>query len=259
MTHVGLICDRSDIQPVLPQFLIINERTAPNTAMPALRAACPANVRILRQRSAWTNAITTAFVIRALGIALRPFLPALQPILLMDALRAHWHPLVLFACRAAGVWPLCVPASLTWLLQPLDTHVFKRYKAYLRQQYAEVQGELEVSDLDFAAFLQCVYQTIRHILQGNRWASAFSGVGFGNAQASLERFVRRNTGVSSEPLALSSARPSNEEIASVFDSRYRPNFEDLWRTLVPPVRAVRLGPPRSCVAAGKAAPKARRR
>lgn len=113
MTHVGLICDRSDIQPLLPQVLIINEKTAPASAMPALRAACPPNVRILRQKSAWANAHTTALVVRLIGIAVRPFLPTLQPVLLLDALRAHWHPFVLSACRAMRIWPLCVPASLT--------------------------------------------------------------------------------------------------------------------------------------------------
>ena len=84
---------------------------------------------------------------------------------------------------------------MTWLLQPLDTHVFRKYKAYLRQVYQEMRGDNEVTDLDFAAFLQCVYRTIRSIMQGTRWASAFHGVGFGAVQAGLEQFVLRNTGL----------------------------------------------------------------
>ncbi len=244
MTHVGLICDRSDIQPLLPQFIIMNERTVPGSAMAGLRAACPPNVHLVRQRSAWTNAFVTAWVVRLLGIALAPYLPTLQPILLMDCLRAHWHPYVLSACRAARIWPLCVPASMTWLMQPLDTHVFLKYKAYLREVYQEMRGFNELCDLDFAAFLQCVYRTIRAILQGRKWASAFHGVGFGGAQVGVERFVLRNVGLSAAPLALSSVRPSDAEVATCFDSRYRPHFEDLWRVLVPPVRAVRLGVPR---------------
>ena len=232
MTHVGLICDRSDIQPLLPQVFIINERTAPARDMAALRAACPPNVRFLRQKSAWTNVFVTAYIVRLLGIALGPYMSTVQPILLMDALRAHWHPFVLATCRGARIWPLCVPASLTWLMQPLDTHVFLKYKAYLRQVYQDVRGDAAVSDLDFAAFLRCVYQTIRRVLQGHKWASAFRGVGFGDAQAGLERFVKRNMGISDEPLALCSVRPSDDEVSTCFDSRYRPHFADLWRTLV---------------------------
>ena len=29
------------------------------------------------------------------------------------------------ACRRKGVWPMPVPAKLTWLLQPCDTHMFQ--------------------------------------------------------------------------------------------------------------------------------------
>ena len=80
---------------------------------------------------------------------------------------------------------------MTWLMQPLDTHTFLKYKSYLRQVYQDERGDAEVSDLDFAAFLQCVCKTIRRILQGTKWAGAFRGVGWGGAQAGLEGFVRR--------------------------------------------------------------------
>jgi hypothetical protein len=33
---------------------------------------------------------------------------------------------------------LCVPARTTWLLQPLDTHVFAGYKGFLRKQWREL-------------------------------------------------------------------------------------------------------------------------
>ena len=123
-----------------------------------------------------------------------------------------------------------------------------------------MRGEAELSDLDFAAFLQCVYRTIQGILHGNAWASAFRGVGFGDAQTGLERFVRRNTGVSAASLALPCDRPPNAEFATCFDSRYRPQFDDLWRILVPPVRAVRLGPAVGAARAkSKASAKALRR
>ena len=220
--------------------------------MAALRAACPSNVHLVRQKRAWTNAFLTAWIARLLGIALAPYRTTVQPILLMDSLRAHWHPFVLSACRGAQIWPLCVPASMTWLMQPLDTHVFLKYKRYLRELYQDERGDAELSDLDFAAFMGCVYKTIRSVLQGHKWARAFRGVGFGNAQADVERFVRRNLGMSEEPLALSSVQPSDAEITTCFDARYRPRFADLWRTLVPTVVAMWLGPPRRQVAAVRA-------
>ena len=52
LTHVALICDRPDIQPLLPQTIIGNEHTFLSRSMAALRASCPRNVFIVRQRSA---------------------------------------------------------------------------------------------------------------------------------------------------------------------------------------------------------------
>ena len=258
MTHIGLVCNRPDIQKHLPQVLIVNRRTVPASRMPALRAACPANVRILREKSAWTNIGITTLVVSLLGAALRPFLDTLQPILLMDSLRAHWHPFVLAACRCARIWPLCVPASLTWLMQPLDTHVFLKYKRCLRDAYQDARGLAELSDIDIGAFLHCVFTAIRDVLEARDWASAFRGVGFGGAQASLERFVRRGTGLADgTQLALPTTRPSDSDVSKCFDANYRVQFGDLWRTLCPPAVAVRLGVPRlSALASARAVAKA---
>lgn len=239
LTHVGVVCDRPDIQPLLPQILILNQRTATDAQMAALRAACPANVRLIRQKSAFTNTEVCVWLLRLLGIALRPYLATLQPILLQDALRAHWHASVLNACRAFRIWPLCVPAALTWLLQPLDTHVFRKYKAFLRTVYQELRIQRETSDLNLAAFLSCVHRTIRSVLQGNRWSGAFDGVGFGGAQAHLERFVLRNVELVAPPV-LPSIRPTDAQVSSCFDRRYRVDHARLWRVMQAPSTAVRL-------------------
>ena len=45
LTHVAFICDRSDLQPLLPQVLIGNEATFKSREMGDLRAECPPNVR----------------------------------------------------------------------------------------------------------------------------------------------------------------------------------------------------------------------
>ena len=55
LTHVGLICDRPDLQPLLPQVIIGNERTFPKASFAALQAACPPNVVLVRQKSAWND------------------------------------------------------------------------------------------------------------------------------------------------------------------------------------------------------------
>ena len=54
-TLVAIICDAPNIQPLIPQFFICNERWFPLAQLAILRAGLPKNVRLLRQRSAWNN------------------------------------------------------------------------------------------------------------------------------------------------------------------------------------------------------------
>lgn len=242
MSHVGMVCDQTHIQPVLPQALLLNAHTCTAAQFLTLLAACPTNFHLVRQRSAWTNIEVCTWLVRILGIALRPFLGEYQPILMMDALRSHWHPHVLAACRIWRIWPLCIPASLTWLLQPCDTHVFRKYKARLQRAYQDARIQRVVGDIDLAAFLGCVYLATRRVLQGNRWADAFLGVGFGESQRHLEGFVLRGLGLTAPPVLLS-AQPSDAEISACYDRRYRVDSAALRRALLPHAIGARLGPP----------------
>ena len=60
-----------------------------------------------------------------------------QPILLLDACSAHLGPKFLATCRSWRIWVVCVPARLTWLMKPADTHCFALLKAWLRQRFHE--------------------------------------------------------------------------------------------------------------------------
>ena len=62
-----------------------------------------------------------------------PLVRRWQPVLVMDACRLHLHRSLAEACLREGVWLVIVPARLTWLLQPLDTHAFQPYKHFLRE------------------------------------------------------------------------------------------------------------------------------
>ena len=55
LTHVALVCDQPHLQPRMPQLLIGNWIAFTARAFVALRAACPPNVDLVRQRSSWNN------------------------------------------------------------------------------------------------------------------------------------------------------------------------------------------------------------
>ena len=229
MTHVALVCDRSDIQPLLPQTIIGNERTFLVRSMAALRAACPAHFRVIRQRSAWNNEVLCVAIIRLLAAALAPYKDTLQPVLFLDTVRLHSTRRVLAACAAVGVWPLFVAAQMTGLLQPLDTHVFWPFKAHLRRAFQAARARSADGRVDVGGLLDCVYAATRCVMQGRRWAAAFDKNGFSDGQAGLSRRRVLATLQLDGCSPVSSARPSIDELRWCFPKRATIHCDLLWR------------------------------
>ena len=140
LTHVAVICDQSEIQPLLPQIIIGNRSTLPLRRMRALRAQCSANVVLVRQKSAWNNNALCAGILNRIALALAPFVHKFQPVLLMDACKIHFSRRVLQICVRNAMWVVIIPPLETWLLQPLDTGCFALYKAYLQDEYQNARS-----------------------------------------------------------------------------------------------------------------------
>lgn len=217
MTHVALVCDRADLQPLIPQFLIGNESTLLQKDLPALRALCPPNVRLIRQKSAWNNSKLCAKIIRELKKVLEPYMDVIQPVLVLDAARLHLaHALA--ACRATGVWPLIVPPKLTWLMQPLDTWGFSLYKHVMQMAYQRARASSADGDVSMHDFIKCVCEAVRVALQGRRWAYAFDADGFGYQQARLCERITHHLEVAAVA-DVPATRPSLEQLRLCFPRR----------------------------------------
>ena len=232
LTHVGVICDDPALQPLLPQYVIGNFATFLLRDWRALQASCPSNVVLVRQKSAWNNTQLFVNIVHRLGVVLRPFLCSLQPVLLMDACRLHFAKPVLKACFSSHLWPVFVPARLTWLLQPCDTHVFQQYKMQLRAAYQASRVNTPRGNLNILEFMSCLYNVIRQFVQGNRWAFAFDRDGFGSSQSELSIYIRRQLQLE-DPLVVSAARPSQEQLSLCFPRRAKVCFANM----LPPVPA----------------------
>lgn len=227
MTHVGLICDRTDLQPLLPQVLVANEATLQAGTLAALSAACPPNVRLVRQKSSWNNGHLCALIVGLIMEALGVHAGLLQVVLILDAARLHFGPPMINACRRHGVWPLFVPAKLTWLLQPLDTHGFSLFKHTLRMAHRRARARSADGVVPFADFLQCIYTAIRTVLQGRRWSSAFDADGFGQRQLQLSTRVVEELQLSGD-VSIPSTRPTDEQLRLCFPRRARVPVASMW-------------------------------
>ena len=135
------------------------------------------------------------YILRLVRVALLPFLSVYQPIMLFDAAPQHTTPLVLRSSRRMQLWPCVVPAKETFLLQPLDTHVFASFKRCLARLHHSAHVMSVDGEVTFAAFLQCVCQAIEEIVVQRSWAHAFECNGFGVLQAGLSERVRSELGL----------------------------------------------------------------
>ena len=259
LTHVAVICDKPDLQPAMPQVILGNAFTFQAGQMVGLRSACPPNVHLVRQKSAWNNIETMKIVIRLIADAVKPHGDHLQPILLLDACRVHLARSVLATCVACRIWPIIIPAKLTWLLQPCDTHAFHRYKVYLKKVYQEARAATLDGQLSVAQFLPCVYATVRRVLQGQKWSEAFDQDGFGHRQGQTSVYVRRMLQQAGE-IHAPDGIPTEGDLQLCFPKGATVPKSILLRPLQPPREALpvarRLGGPiKRCGAKAAALPR----
>ena len=144
------------------------------------------------------NAAFCARLVRTLAADLAAFRSDFAIVLVMDALPAHLAPIVLRACADTGITPVIVPAKTTFMLQPLDTHVFCNFKRIVRESYDEKRLQKRCGDDDILEFVKSLSQAAEHTLSQN-WADAFQQNGFGCERKSLTTALRlRGCGISDE-------------------------------------------------------------
>ena len=193
ITQVGLICDDPAIQKILPQMIIGNEAFFGRMELlPPLLAAAPHNVYLYRAESGWNQEHIMCNLIELLKLILQPYFSRLQPILLMDASPLHLSDRLVRLCWNRSIWPLIIPATCTWLLQPLDTHVFLVYKRNMRRLYQQAQVDEADGDISTDKFLKIMYAVFKQVYNGRNWSYAFDADGFNsNLEDLRDRDVQR--------------------------------------------------------------------
>ena len=232
MSHIAVICDRADIQATLPQFVVGNQHTLLARQIFNLRRGRPLNVRLIRQKSAWSNGRLTVTLIRHIAGVLdgrSGRASDVQVLLLLDAAKIHFTPAVLRACKAANFWLIIIPPRLTFLIQPLDTDAFALYKGCLLAAYQEARSRSVNADgdLSMSEFLPCIDGAIQSVLEGRPWAAAFDRDGFGAGQRALGDRVRRGLQFDGD-IAVPTSRPSDAQVRCCFPRNSRPDMDILW-------------------------------
>ena len=238
VTHAAFVCDDTTIQVLLPHILIGSTHVLSVAVKNAVEPLLHRNVFLLRRKSAWVNVDMMVAIMKLLGHILRPHMARFQPVLVMDALAAHIAGRVLRAAGAAGLWVVVIPAKITWLLQPADTHCFLKYKAYLRQRYQElacdaVDGRVSLTDVLLAMNSGC-----RKVFQAHAWSKSFDDNGFTRGQRLVRRSILNHVEWEEVP-PLPPILPTLRQFAAIWPQRKDIPLDDLFRAFQNP----RLPPP----------------
>jgi len=239
LTHVACVCDRPDLQPRMPQFIIVNAKSIKVIDTSLCNVDAPPNVFVIRAKSAWNNTFLLMQLLLCLTKLLGPELMAtLYVVLFLDASRLHLPPCIVRFCNAHGWRYLLIPAKLTWFLQVLDTHAFRFYKQLLRTLYISTRGASPTGSVTISAFIHLLFTVILRVLQGKRWSGAFDKNGFSTRQLETSKFILQHLELQNTP-CISCAQPSLEQLRLIFPK----NCQIPYRAIFPKAKAMLALPP----------------
>ena len=202
-THLAFLCDDTAVQPALPQVIVGNEKMLRLQDVRAVERSLPDNVYLIRQSSSWMNESLFVRVLQWLSDAVKPYMTTHKPVLLLDCAPVHLTLSAWAAARKHGLQLVFIPRKLTWLLQPCDTHLFRRYKAWLNSHVRRAVMRSANSQPTQLQVLEAMIGSVRGVLQATPWARSFDANGYGCGQRLVSHRIRRyyNPEVHTFPIA----------------------------------------------------------
>jgi hypothetical protein len=228
VTFIAIICDDPLIQPRLPQFILGNEHKFTHRLLASVAGQISGNFIISRQKSAWNCHVTMRTVLSQIRDKLADLTDSRYIILTLDMASCHIHDTIYQHARRCNIRLVYIPAKLTFLLQPCDTHLFIKLKRKLRElwvkaRYRHAKGQVEDKD-----WLLLVCAAAKQVLNGTKWSHAFQATGALNGQGSLSSSIKMFLEWSETPVVLHGA-PSVEDVQFCFPKGRLINLEKYIR------------------------------
>ena len=164
------------------------------------------------------------WIVRLLAWTLRPLRRQYRVALLMDVLGIHIDTSVTDAAREADVDLLYVPALLTWLSQPCDTHALSLYTRHLRRLFLLFRSRQGLGVPTVVEWLLMIRDTIVSFVNQRPWMRAFIEDGFSRDQAGVSDYIRSHL-PPGYALPLPSTLPTDDQLRIIFpNTRINLNF-----------------------------------
>lgn len=221
---LATICSDSAVQRDLPQIRLPRRRAKGAVGRSTLAAYAAAGLPQIAYHggSGWNNAATMSCYLRELRRRVNRSAPDRPVVLVMDDCSIHICDEVLALCKKLRIAVAIIPSRMTWVLQPLDTHVFAQLKADIRRTVFSAIAAGTTGKLAAGERIRLHGQSIRRILVERDWSSVVERAGLKGPGYEL--------------------RPAVSELLEGADLTARlPTAQELADTLqVPPRRSLRL-------------------
>lgn len=125
----------------------------------------------------WVTAGNFPSILTSLRRAVRRQRPGQQLVIALDSASQHLSDSVITHAARLGLHLLFIPARMTYLLQPLDAHVFGTLKRTLRRQQLAARVANPAGSLLPGQWIDILASCVQDVLVKRSWAHAFSGNG----------------------------------------------------------------------------------
>jgi hypothetical protein len=196
-------------------------------------ASLPRSVMLLRRRTAsmTSELMTRGLVVLKRSLAL--FLDTHQILLTDDVYRAHVANEVWQQYLRPNILYCVLPAKLTWVLQPCDTHVFVTYKHRLQAVCQGFAVDSANGKLSFDVLARGVCQCLVGISEGRSWEKAFEDdTGSIGTQADVSQRIRSKLSFEHTP-DVRSDLPTVAQLQNVFPKREVLPIDNMFGMFLP--------------------------
>ena len=135
LTYVAFVSDDADLNRHLPRVVIGRTSILLVRDFQELFNAAPETIYLVRSESGWVTEPVLREIFGLLAEVLHQRRPDHAYVLAFDCASQHMQPSLLTLLRRRGIYPLIVPAKMTWLLQPLDVYCFRYFQGKAAQAF----------------------------------------------------------------------------------------------------------------------------
>ena len=224
---LAFICDDATIQHALPQIVLVKNTHMAGLSIAEMRSELPENTVLWTAQKAWMTGDLMCRAIRVLHKHLKKYMRTCQFILSSDAFRAHLTRNVWRTLARKGFMYHLIPAKMTWVMQPCDTHVFASLKRVLLEETQTLALRTADGRLTMKLLFAALALTIGSVLRGTSWRQAFWDLGLTGTQACLSETLLDKLMLRTRP-RVPSTMPTLQHLQHVFPARAILPIDDIF-------------------------------